>query len=174
VRVPFVDLKAQAQTLRAEYERVFASVVERAAYTLGPEVKAFEEAFAAFCHAESCVGVSSGTDAVKLALLAAGVGPGDEVVVPVNTFIATAEAVSHVGATPVFVDCLPGTANIDPALIEPAVSAKTRALVPVHLFGQMADMDPIMDIARRHNLVVIEDAAQAIAERASFWSREIL
>ena len=113
--VPFVDLRAQGRELHDEFHEVFESVLSRAAYTMGPELAEFEAAFAAFCGADYCAGVSSGTDAVRLALQAAGVGPGDEVIVPVNTFIATAEAVSHCGATPVFVDCLPDTANIDPS-----------------------------------------------------------
>jgi dTDP-4-amino-4,6-dideoxygalactose transaminase len=112
--VPFVDLRAQTRELHDEYCEVFESVTSRAAYTMGPECAAFESAFADYCCARFCAGVSSGTDAVRLALQAAGVGPGDEVIVPVNTFIATAEAVTHCGATPVFVDCLATTANIDP------------------------------------------------------------
>ena len=159
--VPFVDLRGQARELHDELTQVFESVISRAAYTMGPECAAFEAAFAEFCGAGFCAGVSSGTDAVRLALQAAGVGPGDEVIVPVNTFIATAEAVSHAGAKPVFVDCLPDTANIDPAAIEPAITSRTRAIVPVHLFGQPADMDPILKLAARRGLAVVEDACQA-------------
>jgi dTDP-4-amino-4,6-dideoxygalactose transaminase len=159
--VPFVDLRSQARELHDEFHEVFESVISRAAYTMGPECAAFEAAFAEFCGAGFCAGVSSGTDAVRLALQAAGVGPGDEVIVPVNTFIATAEAVSHAGATPVFVDCLPDTANIDPAAIEPAVTPQTRAIVPVHLYGQPVDMDPILKLAARRGLAVVEDACQA-------------
>jgi dTDP-4-amino-4,6-dideoxygalactose transaminase len=161
VHVPFVDLKAQAELLGEEYRLVMESIVSRAAYTMGPELTAFEEEFANYCQCDFAVGVSSGTDALKLAYLAAGVGPGDEVIVPVNTFIATAEAVSHVGARPVFVDCQPGTANIDPALIEAAITDRTRAIVPVHLYGQPADMDAIRAIAGKHGVPVIEDACQA-------------
>jgi dTDP-4-amino-4,6-dideoxygalactose transaminase len=161
MRVPFVDLKQQAAALQAEFDAAFRSVVERAAYTMGPELAQFEEAFAAFCGCDHAVGVSSGTDAVKLALLAAGVRPGDDVIVPVNTFIATAEAVSHLGATPVFVDCLEGTGLMDPAAIAPAVTPRTTAVVPVHLYGQTVDMDAVAEEASRHGLAVVEDACQA-------------
>jgi dTDP-4-amino-4,6-dideoxygalactose transaminase len=161
LHVPFVDLRLQSRYLREEYEAVFESIVERAAYTLGPEVAAFEEQFARLCGAEHAVGVSSGTDAVKLALIGAGVRPGDEVIVPVNTFIATAEAVCHVGAVPVFVDCQPDTANIDPERVEAAVSPRTTAIVAVHLYGRPADMDDILEIAGRRGLAVVEDACQA-------------
>jgi dTDP-4-amino-4,6-dideoxygalactose transaminase len=165
VQVPFVDLRIQGIALRREFDATIWSVIERAAYTLGPELRHFESEFAAFCETSHCAGVSSGTDALKLALLSAGVRPGDEVIVPVNTFIATAEAVSHVGATPVFVDCLPDTANIDPAAAAAAVTAATTAIVPVHLFGQPADMDPIIELALAHGLLAIEDACQAHGAR---------
>lgn len=162
MHVPFVDLKAQAQSLSDEFEAAFRSVMERAAYTLGPELAAFEQAFAELCGCGHAVGVSSGTDAIKLALLAAGVGPGDEVIVPVNTFIATAEAVSHIGATPVFVDCLEDTALIDPAAVRAVAEGRhAKAVVPVHLYGQPCDMDAILAIAARHGLAVVEDACQA-------------
>ncbi len=159
--VPFVDLRAQADELHEEFAEVFASVTSRAAYTMGPECAAFEAAFAEFCGVPYCAGVSTGTDAVRLALQAAGVKHGDEVIVPVNTFIATAEAVSHIGAKPVFVDCLPDTANIDASRIEAAITERTTAIVPVHLYGQPADMDAALAIAARHGLVVVEDACQA-------------
>ena len=161
MRIPFVDLKAQGSELLEEFDAAFHSVVGRAAYTLGPEVSQFESAFAALCGCTRAVGVSSGTDALKLAYLATGVRAGDEVVVPVNTFIATAEAVSHIGAKPVFVDCLPETANMDPAKIEAACTERTRVIVPVHLYGQPADMDPILAIGARRGIAVIEDACQA-------------
>ncbi len=164
-RVPFVDLRAQAQELREEYNTALWSVIDRAAYTMGPELKEFETAFAAYCEAAHCSGVSSGTDAVKLALRGAGVGHRDEVIVPVNTFIATAEAVSHIGATPVFVDCDPETALIAVDAIENAITRKTRAILPVHLYGQVADMDAIDAIASRHGLAVVEDACQAHGAR---------
>jgi len=159
--VPFVDLRAQARELHDEYCEVFESVLSRAAYTMGPECAAFEAAFAEYCGASFCAGVSSGTDAVRLALQATGVGPGDEVIVPVNTFIASAEAVSHCGATPVFVDCLATTANLDPSRIEEAVTPRTKVILPVHLYGQPADMDGIGAVAARRGLAVVEDACQA-------------
>jgi dTDP-4-amino-4,6-dideoxygalactose transaminase len=163
--VPFVDLRAQAGELHDEFHAVFESVLSRAAYTMGPELTAFEAAFAAFCGAEHCAGVSTGTAAVRLALQAAGVGPGDEVIVPVNTFIATAEAVSHCGATPVFVDCLPHTANLDPSRVAEAITPRTVAILPVHLYGQPADMESIGSIAGERGLAVVEDACQAHGAR---------
>lgn len=161
MKIPFVDLKTQGSELFDELDAVFRSVVGRAAYTLGPEVREFEASFAELCGCGHAVGVSSGTDALKLAYLAVGVRPGNEVVVPVNTFIATAEAVSHIGAKPVFVDCLAGTANIDPARIADVCTEKTKAIVPVHLFGQPVDMDPILRFAADQGIAVVEDACQA-------------
>ena len=161
MRVPLVDLKAQGAELLEQFDASFRSVVERAAYTLGPEVERFETSFAVLCGCSRAVGVSSGTDALKLAYLAAGVGPGDEVVMPANTFIATAEAASHIGARPVFVDCLPETANLDPAKVAEACTDRTKAIVPVHLYGQPADMDPILEIASGRGIPVVEDACQA-------------
>ncbi len=159
--VPFVDLKIQGQQLLPEYQAVFADIVGRAAYVMGPEMRDFEAAFAQFCGCSQAMGVSNGTDALLLAYKAAGIGPGDEVIVPANTFLATAEAVVHAGGTPVIVDCLPDTANIDPAAVEAAITSRTKAIVPVHLFGQPADMEAIEAIAKKHGLVVIEDACQA-------------
>jgi dTDP-4-amino-4,6-dideoxygalactose transaminase len=161
MHVPFVDLKIQAVELRAEFDAAFGSILERAAYSMGPELKEFESAFADFCGCEHAVGVSSGTDAVKLALVAAGVQPGDDVIVPANTFIATAEAVSHIGARPVFVDCLEGTGLMDPAAVGPAVTPRTTAVVPVHLYGQTVDMDALTEVATRQGLAIVEDACQA-------------
>jgi dTDP-4-amino-4,6-dideoxygalactose transaminase len=161
MNVPFVDLKGQGRQLLPEYEAALASVVERAAYVMGPDLRDFETAFAEFCACPYAVGVSSGTDALILAYKAAGVGPGDEVIVPANTFVATIEAVAHTGATPVLVDCLPDTANIDPSAVEAAVAERTKAVVPVHLFGQPADMDAVAAVAEKHGLTVIEDACQA-------------
>jgi dTDP-4-amino-4,6-dideoxygalactose transaminase len=161
MHVPFVDLRIQAVELRAEFDAAFGSILERAAYTMGPELAQFEEAFAAFCGCNYAVGVSSGTDAVTLALIAAGVRPGDEVIVPANTFIATAEAVSHMGATPVFVDCLEGSGLMDSAAVGPAVTPRTTAVVPVHLYGQPVDMDALGEVAAAHSLAVVEDACQA-------------
>lgn len=159
--VPFVDLKTPGLELMDGFVEDLRDIVARGAYTLGPEVKDFESEFATYCGSSRALGVSSGTDALRLAYLAMGVGPGDEVIVPVNTFIATAEAVSHIGATPVFVDCLPDTANIDPAKIAAAVTGKTKAVVPVHLYGQPADMEGVLAIARSRGLAVVEDACQA-------------
>jgi dTDP-4-amino-4,6-dideoxygalactose transaminase len=164
MHVPFVDLKAQARDLHDEFDAALWSVIDRAAYTIGPELEQFEIAFAALCGCACAVGVSSGTDAVKLALLGANVGPGDEVFVPANTFIATAEAVSHIGAVPVFVDCLEETALIDPAALETAAAQHegiATAVIPVHLYGQPCDMDAIQEVADRHGLAVVEDACQA-------------
>lgn len=159
--IPFVDLRSQGSELIGEFDAVLRSVVERAAYTLGPEVREFESAFASMCGCGRAVGVSSGTDALKLAYLAAGVRAGDEVVMPVNTFIATAEAASHIGARPVFVDCLSDTANIDPTKIASACTERTRAIVPVHLYGQPADMDAVLRIGADLGIPVVEDACQA-------------
>lgn len=161
MHVPFVDLKAQGQTLLPQYQAALASVIDRAAYVMGPEMRDFEEAFARLCTCRHALGVSSGTDALTLAYAALGIGPGDEVILPANTFMATAEAVSHAGGTPVFVDCLAETANIDPSKIETAITARTKAVVPVHLFGQPADMDAVTAVAEKHGLDVVEDACQA-------------
>ncbi|HYE14460.1 MAG TPA: DegT/DnrJ/EryC1/StrS family aminotransferase [Pyrinomonadaceae bacterium] len=159
--VPFVDLKAQYRSIKSEIDEAIRRVLDSSAFILGPEVEAFESAFADYVGAEFCAGVANGTAAVQLAVTACGVGPGDEVIVPANTFFATAEAVSTAGATPVFVDCDPATSNIAPEKIEAAVTPRTRAVIPVHLYGQPADLDPIFEIAARHGLSVIEDAAQA-------------
>jgi dTDP-4-amino-4,6-dideoxygalactose transaminase len=159
--IPLVDLHAQYRAIRADVLAAVADVLDGMRLTLGPNVAAFEEEFARYCGASHCIGVGSGTEALFLALRAAGVGPGDEVIVPGHTFIATAEAVSLAGATPVIVDVEPVSRCLNPALIESAINARTRAIIPVHMHGQMADMDAIMPIARRHGLIVIEDAAQA-------------
>lgn len=159
--IPIVDLKRQYQSLKPEIDAAVAKALENATFILGPDVAAFEQEFAAYSGAGHGIGVNSGTSALHLALLAAGVGPGDEVITVPFTFIATAAAVRYTGARPVFVDINAATFNIDPALIEAAITPRTKAILPVHLFGQCADMDPILDIARRHNLPVIEDAAQA-------------
>ncbi len=159
--IPLVDLRAQYATIRDEVLAAVSDVLDGMQLTLGPQLSAFEEEFAAYCGAQYCVGVANGTDALALALRAAGVGPGDEVIVPAHTFIATAEAVSLVGARPVFVDIEPQTRCIDPELVPAAVTARTRAIIAVHIHGQMADMDAFLPIARRHELTLIEDAAQA-------------
>lgn len=159
--IPLVDLSAQYRQIRGEVLSAISDVLDGMRLTLGPNVTAFEEEFADYCGAGSCVGVGSGTEALVLALRAAEVGPGDEVIVPAHTFIATAEAVSFAGARPVIVDVEPVSRCLDPDLVERAITPSTRAIIPVHMHGQMADLDAILPIARRHGLVVIEDAAQA-------------
>ena len=164
--VPLLDLKPQYAAVKDEVDAAVADVIASQRFVLGPVVEACEEAVAAYCGCRHGVGVSSGTDALLLALMAEGIGPGDEVVTTPFTFFATAGAVARVGATPVFVEIDPSTFNIDPSLIEAKITPRTRAVVPVHLFGQMAEMAPVMEVADRHGLVVIEDAAQSIgAER---------
>jgi len=159
--VPFVDLTAQYQSIKGEIDLAIARVIENTSFILGPEVEAFERAFAEYVGVRFCVGLNSGTAALHLALLAAGIGAGDEVILPANSFFATAEAVSVAGATPVFVDADAISYTIDPGKIETAITARTRAIIPVHLYGQPADLDPVFEMARRRNLLVIEDAAQA-------------
>jgi dTDP-4-amino-4,6-dideoxygalactose transaminase len=159
--IPLLDLKAQYRTIKSELDAAVIRVLENAQFILGPEVAAFEKEFAAYCGAAEAIGVNSGTSALHLALLAAGVGPGDEVITSPFTFIATAASIVYTGAKPVFVDIDAASFNIDVSQIEAAITPRTRAILPVHLFGQPADMDPIMDIARRRGLVVIEDAAQS-------------
>jgi len=159
--IPFVDLKAQYQSIKPEIDAAIARVIDSAAFILGPEVESFESAFAQYVGARFCIGVNSGTAALQLALMACGLGATDEVILPTNTFFATAEAVSTAGARPVFVDSDPASSTIDVSKIEAAINSRTRAIVPVHLYGQPANLDPIFEIARRHELLVIEDAAQA-------------
>ena len=163
--VPFVDLQAQYRAIKTEVDEAVQRVLDTSAFILGREVETFERAFAEYVGARECVGVSNGTAAIQLALQACGVGAGDEVVVPANTFFATAEAVSTAGATPVFVDCDPVTYNLDAARIDEVVTERTRAVIPVHLYGQPADLDAIFEVAERHKLLVIEDAAQAHGAR---------
>jgi dTDP-4-amino-4,6-dideoxygalactose transaminase len=161
MKVKFVDLHAMHAPLMDEFRQVFERVLENSSFVLGAEVSRFEEAFAKYLGAGHCVAVTNGTVALELALLAMGVGPGDEVITVPNTFIATAEAVSAVGARPVFVDVDPVSYNMDPTLVERAITPRTRVLLPVHLYGQTADMDPLLEIAARHGLKVLEDACQA-------------
>src|SRR2546422_536142 len=161
MQVPFLDLKAQHAALEAELTEAFRAIVRGAAFVGGPEVEAFEREFAAFCHAPGAVGVSSGTDALRFAYLAMGITPGDEVITVPNTFIATTEALTQAGAAIRFVDVLPDTLLMDPSQLAAAVTPRTVGIIPVHLYGTPADMDPIQEIARAHGLWVIEDAAQA-------------
>jgi len=161
MKVPFLDLKAAYQELRAELDAAYRRVMESGWYILGEEVEAFEREFAAYCGVKHCIGVGNGLDALHLILRGCGIGPGDEVIVPANTFIATWLAVSYAGAVPLPVEPNERTYNIDPQRIEAAITPRTRAIMPVHLYGQPADMDPILQIARQHGLKVIEDAAQA-------------
>jgi dTDP-4-amino-4,6-dideoxygalactose transaminase len=161
VMIPFLDLRASFHELKSEIQEAISRVLDSGWYILGPEVEAFEAEWAAYCGASHAVGVGNGLDALTLALRALDIGPGDEVIVPSNTYIATWLAVSAVGAIPVPVEPDPLTYNIDPALIQASLSPKTRALLPVHLYGQPADLDPILAIASQHNLAVVEDAAQS-------------
>lgn len=161
MKVPFLDLNAQHAPLREEFNRAIMEVVDCGAFAGGPYVASFEEDFAKYCESKYSLGVANGTDALWLALLAVGVKPGDEVITIPGTFMATAEAISYCGAKPVFVDIDEKTYTMNPALIEAAITSKTKAIMPVHLFGQTADMDPILEIAKRHGLSVVEDAAQA-------------
>jgi len=165
VKVPFLDLRDAYLELAPELEAVFLRVMDSGWYMLGPEVEAFEREFAAYCGARFCVGVGNGLDALHLILRAWGIGPGDEVIVPANTYIATWLAVSYSGARPVPVEPDPRTYNLDPQRLETAISMRTRAILPVHLYGLPADMDPIRAVARQHGLKVIEDAAQAHGAR---------
>ena len=159
--IQFLDLKAQYRSIKPEIDGAIARVIESAQFVLGSEVTAFEERFAAYCGVRHCVALNSGTAALHLALLAAGISPGDEVITVSMTFVATTAAILYCGAKPVFVDVDPDTWTMDPNLLEAAVTAHTKGILPVHLHGLMADMGPIMEVARRHGLVVIEDAAQS-------------
>jgi len=165
MNIPFVDLKAQYATIKDEIAPVIDDVLENTAFIGGPRLAAFENNFAQYVETNHAVGASSGTSAIHLALAALGIGRGDEVITAVNTFIATGEAITQSGARVVFVDVRSDTMNIDPDKIEAAITPRTRAIMPVHLYGQPADMDAIRDIAERHNLVVVADAAQAHGAR---------
>ncbi len=159
--IPLVGLFDQYQTIKSEIDAAIENIITKSAFVGGDEVRRFETEFAAYCEAKACVGVGNGTDALYLALRALGLGPGDEVITVAHTFIATSEAISMTGATPIFIDVNDDTMLMNPALIEQAITTNTKAIVPVHLYGQSCDMDAIMEIARKHGLKVIEDAAQA-------------
>ncbi|HEY2846276.1 MAG TPA: DegT/DnrJ/EryC1/StrS family aminotransferase [Pyrinomonadaceae bacterium] len=161
MHVPFVDLKAQYASLKDELDAAILGAVADTAFIAGSRVTKFEHEFAAYLGAEHCIAVGNGTDAIEIALAALGIGAGDEVILPANTFFATAEAVSNVGAMPVFVDNLADTYNIDPAKIEEHVTDKTKAIITVHLYGLPAEMDEIVAVAKRHNVKLLEDCAQA-------------
>ncbi len=163
--VPLLDLRLQFNLIAEEIRPAIEEVLQKQSFILGPTVAAFEKDIAAYCVAKHAVGVSSGTDALLVSLMALGVGPGDEVITTPYTFFSTAGSVSRVCAKPVFVDIDPRTFNIDPSQIEEAITEKTKAIIPVHLFGQCADMDPILSLAKKHNFKVIEDAAQAIGAK---------
>jgi dTDP-4-amino-4,6-dideoxygalactose transaminase len=164
-KVKFVDLARQYSTIKADVDSAIAHVLERTDFILGDEVQRFEEEFAEYCGANHAVGVDNGTSALELALRALGIGPGDEVLVPVNSFMASGSAVSFTGATPIFVDADPHTYNIDVRMIEQHITPRTRAIMPVHLYGQPADMDAIVSVAQQHHLYVVEDACQAHGAR---------
>ena len=159
--IPFVDLQAQYQGIKQEVNTAIQGILDSCQFTLGSEVAAFEQEFAAYCQSEQGVGVNTGTSALHMALLAAGVGRGDEVITVPFTFVATVSAIDYTGATPVLVDIDPRTFTMDVTKLEAAITKRTKAIIPVHLYGQCADMDPIFEIAKQHGLVVIEDAAQA-------------
>jgi len=159
--VPMVDLKVQYEAIREEIDKAVLDVVRSTAFILGPQGKALEQSIAAYHGVRHAVGVASGTDALHLALRAADIGPGDEVITTPFTFIATAEAISYVGAVPVFADILPDTFNIDPVQVEKKITKRTKAILPVHLYGHAADMDPLLALARQHKLTVVEDCAQS-------------
>jgi len=163
--VPLIDIKRQYAPIRKEVDAAIKQVMDHGQFILGPEVRKFESEMADYCGVKHALGVASGTDALLLALRACGVGPGDEVITSAFSFFASAGVISRLGARPVFVDIEPDTFNIDPGLLEAAITPHTKVIMPIHLFGQMADMDPVLEIADKHNLKVVEDAAQAIGSR---------
>src|SRR5215469_10903926 len=158
LRIPAEDITRQYDEIKDEISAALARVLPSGKYTLGPELAAFEHDFATYCGTVSAIGISNGTDALHLALAACGIGADDEVITVPNTYIATAFAITYVGATPVFVDVQPDSYNLDPERLEAAITERTKAIIPVHLYGQPCDMDPIIEVARRHGLRLIEDA----------------
>ncbi len=165
VKVGFYGHVRQYHNLKNEIDAAIHEVLESGSYVMGPKLKQFEKELAAYCHAQEAVGVNSGTDALWLVFMTLGIGPGDEVITTSNTFFATAEAIWIAGATAVFIDCDPKTCNLDVNLLEAAITPKTKAIVPVHLYGQPAEMRAVAEIARKHKLFVIEDNAQALGAR---------
>ncbi|MGO9138301.1 MAG: DegT/DnrJ/EryC1/StrS family aminotransferase [Syntrophales bacterium] len=161
MNIPFVDLKSQYESIKDEIDGAISTVISQTAFVGGSHLKSFEEAFAKFCSVKHCIGVGNGTDALFIALKSLGIGNGDEIITAANSFIATSEAITMAGAKVVFVDMNPLTYNIDINKIEPKITPKTKAIIPVHLYGQPADMDPILNIAKKYNLKIVEDAAQA-------------
>jgi dTDP-4-amino-4,6-dideoxygalactose transaminase len=161
VKIPFVDLRSLHECIAEELREVFDRVLSNSSFVLGPEVLRFEQEFAAYVGTKHCIAMNTGTAALHLALAALNIGPGDEVITVAHTFIATAEAISAVGARPIFIDIDPISYTMDPTLLEDAITGKTRAIIPVDLYGQVADIDPILEIANRHGIPVIEDACQA-------------
>jgi len=159
--IPYLDLAAQLRPIRKEVDAAIARTLDTCSFCLGPDVAQFEQDFAAFCGAQHCLAMNSGTSALHIALLLLGVGPGDEVITTPYTFAATSWAISYVGAKPVYVDIDPATFNLDPALVERAITPRTKALLPVHLYGHPCDLDALLAIARKHKLPLVEDAAQA-------------
>ena len=159
--IPYLDLKAQLKPLRAEIDAAIARTIDNCSFCLGPDVAQFEKDFARFCGAEHCVAFNSGTSALHIAMKLLDIGPGDEVITTPFTFVATSWAISYVGAKPVFVDIQDATFNLDPKLIERAITPRTKAVMPVHLYGQPFDIDPIREICRKHKLPLVEDAAQS-------------
>jgi len=161
IKIPLVDLPAQYKKIEGEISKAIQRVLDNSSFILGPEVEAFEKSFASYCGVSHCIGVANGTDATSLALESVGVKSGDEVITVAHTFIATVEGISELGAKPVFVDVIEGTLLMDPSKIEAAITPRTRAILPVHLYGQTVEMDPVLEIARRYGLKVVEDSCQA-------------
>jgi dTDP-4-amino-4,6-dideoxygalactose transaminase len=172
-KIPFIDLQIGTKKIRKEVDKAIGHVLDNTAFILGPELEAFESDFATYCEASHCVGVHSGTAALHLALVSYGIGRGDEVITVPNTFIATVEAIVMAGAKPVLVDVRPDDALIDVSLLSAAITPKTKAIIPVHLFGQPCDMDPIMDLAKKHGIVVIEDSLGHAAAFSVYPSKNL-